>query len=1460
MSEFQPIKPSQDQQVPSDQQQQGKRKNVAQLEPYSGPIYREDSDNALERGWRNMRHSVGISASIASGDYDSAAQQLAQASRYRQLNPSSREGAELSKAWDEGEGVWGGISGVAGEFAKDWQEAPNAFAGLRATGKNLLAMGAGIVEQTPNMLPGLIGMVTGAGVGAKGGALAGGVAGPKGAAVGGAVGGVGGAWAGGAAGNALLEGGHLAQQALSEAGVDPQDTAAVARYLAQHGDEIAQQAAIKGGVISAVDVATAGLGRWLLNAPARAATGRALAAMGVDAADRQAVKQAMASPQFAELIAKDSVYAAQRQGGGNLARNVGAAALDPAGEFAGEYVGTGLATGEWDAKDATLEALSSVGQSAGMFALQKGYQWASRPAMQRQGQPQQAQQQVEQQVEQAPSTESEESAQVLPLGEFLEQSLIRQSAPDSTGQTMLEALKQRTEPQVILDEEGKPKSTDNLHEIMLFHAEMDRRLAAQQQAQSVAPAVKPSEAMGLRAEDGPMSAAAVMAVDSGASPLVAQASQSPDVARQPNAQALWKVAQGKARFLSEQSAQAFIDGNGLSGTHSVALRGNVFEVVPHDAGPEAAAPAPEGGGDGLNEGVVLQNRDRSTVASIEQMNAIASSPDYLRTGQGRTMDQGAPVVFGDFPQSAVWGREETVVDGRGDRVATRYAVVDAADVIPSNTADGRAVKSYATGEPGKLRAVAGNGRAAGLIEAYRRGTADQYRQELMADAQSLGIDPSSIEAMAAPMLVRVMDGADVTPDIGDRSNTAATARLSPVEEADNDARRIDLAALEFDDGGNPTPASMRGFINAMPEAERGNMLNPDGTPTRQAVDRLMAASFRHAYGNDELVKLHAQATDPEARTVMTALADSAGAMAQLADTGEFDIRQAVADAAALAVNARRKGRTLAQEVQNHDLDMNPEAFAIAQFMAQNIRSAKRMAEGLRGLAQRALEQAQITWQNDVQGGMFGDQPTLSRAQIFEEFANAYQQPAVQSGAGGAQAPQAFTPAARQERQPDSSTQAFVAPPAAPVSQAAVQAGSVVADGRNGAVVQQPAGEAGLVWQEDLPKSSAGSFANRMRMLVRTALGRKDGNKAFIEIAPVSDEVAARIKQQAGLDVAGFSHSLDESAIRHIIGHHGNQALERARGQEAVTENDFARLPEVVAAPDKIERGHDTDDGRPTVVFQKRIGGAVYYVQEVRSRRRKLAAQTLWKTRDVPPAAAGAGLAHTSETPARSASTAPISVAPAVNTGNGVAQAAQQEQSGAAQPGEGRAVVRLRNGKTAIVDAKELAEGVGLLRTYTQEGKRRVVKVKLEDVRQRIEQAGHEANALREQAGKPFESASALEQAKASYKKVQRALIAKGPGIPQEQKAHLDAALARQRQWLQENGYAQALAEFGAVSRDEEGLSDGQPVFSRSDDGETEAERQFEETARAYGGRAAYEKAKAAGKTKLSYGQWVQVRT
>jgi len=274
---------------------------------------------------------------------------------------------------------------------------------------------------------------------------------------------------------------------------------------------------------------------------------------------------------------------------------------------------------------------------------------------------------------------------------------------------------------------------------------------------------------------------------------------------------------------------------------------------------------------------------------------------------------------------------------------------------------------------------------AGLGNGYQRGTAEQYRQDLSNDASALGFDPTGLAAMKAPVLVRVMDAKDVTADIGDRSNISNTARLSSVEQASTDARRLNLESLEFHEDGNPTQAAVTQFVRAMPTSEQTELIAPDGTPTKQAVDRLMAAAFKQAYGSDELVGLYAQAQDSEARTILSGLADAAGLMSALKDSGEFDIRGAVTEAAGFAVNARRLGHKLADMLKTPDMLMSDEARVVAQFMADNVRSAKKISEGLRNVAEYAAEQAQIARDNQSQDGMFGATPVASRYDVFKRL-------------------------------------------------------------------------------------------------------------------------------------------------------------------------------------------------------------------------------------------------------------------------------------------------------------------------------------------------------------------------------------------------------------------------------------------------------------------------------------------
>ncbi len=377
--------------------------------------------------------------------------------------------------------------------------------------------------------------------------------------------------------------------------------------------------------------------------------------------------------------------------------------------------------------------------------------------------------------------------------------------------------------------------------------------------------------------------------------------------------------------------------------------------------------------------VVIQNRNRATPASINQMNQIAGNPDYDRISFSKDFANGAPVVAGNISLPADrLGTESVVTSADGYKIPVQYGVVEASEILPSNNADGSANSEFMDPNYSGLKAIAGNARTAGIQASYERGTAGQYKASMIEDNLH-GINPSVIAGMSNPVLVRVMPQNLVTSNIGDISNVATNLTLSAVEQAKNDANRVDLQGLAFDNNGNITMSALRGFIQAMPISEQANLIDTTGLPTKQAVDRLNAAIFSKAYENEELVRLSYQAEDAEAKLVLKALSEVAPQMSRLEGTGEYDIRPQVAQAAELAVNARRGGIKLDSLVKQQDMTIDPLAQQILQIMADNARSGKRMAEALKDLADRAYEESQGGTED-----IFGEKPKRTMAQIVQE--------------------------------------------------------------------------------------------------------------------------------------------------------------------------------------------------------------------------------------------------------------------------------------------------------------------------------------------------------------------------------------------------------------------------------------------------------------------------------------------
>ena len=99
----------------------------------------------------------------------------------------------------------------------------------------------------------------------------------------------------------------------------------------------------------------------------------------------------------------------------------------------------------------------------------------------------------------------------------------------------------------------------------------------------------------------------------------------------------------------------------------------------------------------------------------------------------------------------------------------------------------------------------------------------------------------------------------------------------------------------------------------------------------------------------------------------------------------------------------------------------------------------------------------------------------------------------------------------------------------------------------------------------------------------------------------------------GLRIAGFHHVIDNYFVKHIRKQHGNEEIERARGQRAVTDDDLRQIPLILKNPDFLIYGAKNDLKNNTIIFVKNTAeGSTLFVEEARNGRRQLASDTVYK--------------------------------------------------------------------------------------------------------------------------------------------------------------------------------------------------------------------------------------------------------
>ena len=397
----------------------------------------------------------------------------------------------------------------------------------------------------------------------------------------------------------------------------------------------------------------------------------------------------------------------------------------------------------------------------------------------------------------------------------------------------------------------------------------------------------------------------------------------------------------------------------------------------------------------------LQNRDRSRAASVNQMQSIARSPDYMRLGPSRTPDSGAPMVFAvgndlSAIQPTHMGREDVAVMADGQRVPFRYAVVDANAVNPSNFADGTANPGFSSGEPGALKAL-NNGRAAGMRAAHGAGNGLAYTAELIADATSHGVPVEAIRSTPNPMLVRVYSEDSNTSDMAAKSQGQGLG-MSPAELAQQDAPLIDLSALAVYEPGDIASAGNRDFVRSFVGGLQASgqdiapLITADGQLSQMGRQRIQAALVQAAYGDADLVQEMFDSTDTDIKAIGEVLKSVAGAwagMRKAAEIGainpETDITGNLMQAVRMIQSSRRNKTSIYDMINQRDImtGETPDALTVSTLRLFYTGQYLTRAAGKERLADSLSRYLTGAIQTQESGGLFGD--TVSAQDVLNSI-------------------------------------------------------------------------------------------------------------------------------------------------------------------------------------------------------------------------------------------------------------------------------------------------------------------------------------------------------------------------------------------------------------------------------------------------------------------------------------------
>lgn len=219
----------------------------------------------------------------------------------------------------------------------------------------------------------------------------------------------------------------------------------------------------------------------------------------------------------------------------------------------------------------------------------------------------------------------------------------------------------------------------------------------------------------------------------------------------------------------------------------------------------------------------------------------------------------------------------------------------------------------------------GNGRTLAIAKAYQKGNT-AYRDWL----ERQGYDTAG---MSQPVLIarRVSDMTPAQREFFTNSaNASSTLRMSAAEQAAGDAKvlRPDMLA-QIVDGPIRSVENrpfVRSFVEKLPAAERGGILDKDGNLSQAGVKRVEAALAARAFDDAAFVARAFDSADSNIRGLAGALTDAAGPWARMREAARdgtidasHDITSELMNVVHKVMRARDEGRPVGEVLRQNDM-------------------------------------------------------------------------------------------------------------------------------------------------------------------------------------------------------------------------------------------------------------------------------------------------------------------------------------------------------------------------------------------------------------------------------------------------------------------------------------------------------------------------------------------------------------